>query len=71
MAGEPQTSPSCIGRIGRFLLLRDMEGRLVAVSPNALLVAAATDDGGTVAVLAGGKALMFAEDVPTVVGWFA
>ncbi len=41
------------------------------MSPNALLVAAATDDGGTVAALAGGKALMFAEDVPTVVGWFA
>jgi hypothetical protein len=71
MAGEPPTSSSCIGRIGRFLLLRDAEGRLVAVSANALLAAAATDDGGTVAVLAGGKALMFSEDVPTVVGWFA
>jgi len=71
MAEEPPTSSSCIGRIGRFLLLRDADGRLVAVSPNALLVAAATDGGGTVAVLAGGKALMFSEDVPTVVGWFA
>lgn len=71
MAGEPSTPPSYVGRIGRFLLLRDAEGRLVAMSSSALLVAAATDDGGTVTVLAGGKALMFPEDVPTVVGWFA
>jgi len=71
MAREPPTTPSRVGRIGRFLLLRDAEVRLVAVSPNAFLIAAATDGGGTVAVLAGGKALMFAEGVPTVVGWFA
>ena len=71
MVQQPTGSHLGAERIGRFLLLRDAEGRLVAVSPNALLVAAATDDGGTVAVLAGGKALMFAEDVATVVGWFS
>ena len=71
MAGEPPTSPSCIGRIGRFLLLRDHEGRLMAVSPTALLVAAATDDGGTVAILAGGRSVRFEEDVETVAGWFS
>jgi len=34
------------------LLLRNVEGQLGAVPPNASLVAAATDDGGTIAVLA-------------------
>ena len=53
------------------MLLHDADGRLIAVAPTALLVAAATDDGGTVAVLAGGKALRFDEDVPTVIGWFS
>ena len=71
MAVEPTTSRSCIGRIGRFLLLRDHEGRLMAVSATALLVAAATDDGGTVAVLAGGRSVRFEEDVETVAGWFS
>ncbi len=71
MAQNPSTAYSGVERLGRFLLLHDAEGRLVAVAPTALLVAAATDDGGTVAILAGGKALMFEEDVPTVVGWFS
>ena len=71
MAQKSSTACSDVERLGRFLLLHDAEGRLVAVAPTALLVAAATDDGGTVAVLAGGKALRFDEDVPTVVGWFS
>ena len=71
MAQEASTARSGVKRLGRFLLLQDAEGRLVAVAPTALLVAAATDDGGTIAVLAGGKALRFEEDVPTVVKWFS
>ena len=52
-------------------MVRDVEGTLCAVAPTAVLVVAATEDGGTVAVLAGGRAMRFAEDVPTVAGWFS
>ena len=70
MVQKPQAPHSPPERIGRFLLLRDFEGRLMAVSPTALLVAAATDDGGTLAILAGGRSVRFEEDVETVAGWF-
>ena len=60
-----------VERLGRFLLVRDVEGTLYAVAPTALLVAVATEDGGTLAVLAGGRAVRFAEDLHTVASWFS
>lgn len=60
-----------VGRLGRFLMVRDVEGTLYAIVPSAVLVAVATDDGGTVAVLAGGRAVRFGEDVETVAAWFS
>ncbi len=60
-----------VERLGRFLMVRDVEGTLYAVVPTAVLVAVATEDGGTVAVLAGGRAVRFAEDVETVARWFS
>ncbi len=60
-----------VERLGRFLMVRDVEGTLYAVAPTAVLVAVATEDGGTVAMLAGGRAVRFTEDVHTVAGWFS
>ena len=60
-----------VERLGRFLLLRDLEGTLYAIAPLAVLVAAATEDGGTVAMLVGGRAIRFSEDVRTVAQWFS
>jgi hypothetical protein len=60
-----------VERLGRFLLVRDVEGTLYAVAPAAVLVVAAIEDDGTVAVLAGGRALRFSEDVRTVAMWFS
>ncbi|MBV9748212.1 MAG: hypothetical protein JO157_05315 [Acetobacteraceae bacterium] len=60
-----------VERLGRFVLVRDVEGTLYAVAPSAVLVAVATEDGGTVAVLAGGRAVRFAEDLHTVASWFS
>ena len=60
-----------VERLGRFVLVRDGEGTLYAVAPSAVLVAVATEDGGTVAVLAGGRAVRFAEDLHTVASWFS
>ena len=60
-----------VERLGRFLLVRDVEGTLYAVAPRAVLVAVATEDGGSVAFLSGGRAVRFAEDVRTVAGWFS
>lgn len=58
-------------RLGRFLLVRDSEGTPCALAPTAVLAVVATEDGGAVAVLAGGRAVRFAEDVRTVVGWLS
>lgn len=59
-----------VERRGRLLLLRDADGGRYAVSVTALLIACATEDGGTVAHFAGGKALKFEEDLEVVVSWF-
>lgn len=58
-------------RLGRFVVVRDVEGTLYAVAPTAVLVAVATEDGGTVALFAGGRAVRFAEDLRTVAYWFS
>ncbi|MBV9747497.1 MAG: hypothetical protein JO157_01665 [Acetobacteraceae bacterium] len=60
-----------VERLGRCVMVRDVEGTLYAIAPRAVLVAVATEDGGTVAVLAGGRAVRFAEDVQTVAAWFS
>lgn len=60
-----------VERLGRFLMVRDIDGTAYALVPTAVLVAVATEDGGTVAVLAGGRAVRFAEDLNTVAGWFS
>ena len=60
-----------VEQLGRFLLVRDVEGTLYAVAQTALLVAVATEDGGTLAVLAGGHAVRLAEDLHTVATWFS
>lgn len=60
-----------VERLGRFVMVHDSEGTLYAIAPRAVLVAVATEDGGTVAMLAGGCAVRFAEDVHTVAAWFS
>ena len=60
-----------VERLGRVLLVRDVEGTLYAVAPTALLVAVATEDGGALAVLTGGCAVQFAEDIHTIASWFS
>ena len=70
MVEHPLRSSRGADRIGRYLLLRDLDGRQMAVSPTALLVAVQLDGGGTQVLLAGGRVLQFAEDLEAVVGWF-
>ena len=52
-------------------MVRDIDGTTYAVVPTAVLVAVATEDGGTVAMLSGGRAVRFAEDLRTAAGWFS
>lgn len=58
-------------RLGRFLLVRDVDGKRLAIVPTAVLLAAETEDGRTVAILAGGRSLYFNEDLQTVVQWLS
>ena len=58
-------------RCGRFLMIQDVNGTMYAIAPKSLLIAAATKDGGTIALLAGGRAVCFAENVRTIATWFS
>ena len=60
-----------VERLGRFVMVRDVEGTLYAVVLRAVLVAVATEDGSTIVVLAGGRAVRLAEDLHTVASWSA
>ncbi len=61
----------CAERLGRFLLVRDVEGTRYAIAPTAVSFAVETQDGGTIAFLQGGRAVRFNEDLETVARWFS
>ncbi len=55
-------------RVGRFLLLRDRDGCLHAVAAGAVSVMREVDD-GTLLMLPGGRMLMVARAMRTVLDW--
>jgi hypothetical protein len=55
-------------RVGRFLLVRDQDGCLHAVSAGAVSVMREVDD-GTLLMLPGGKMLVVARAMRTVLDW--
>ena len=56
-------------RLGRFVILRDVEGRLHAVSPSSVGAICEIDD-GSLLMLPGGRMLQVSRDLGTVLGWF-
>ena len=54
--------------VGRFVVLRDLDGRLHAVSANSVQALCESDDGSTV-LLAGSRMISVAEPVSTVLWW--
>jgi hypothetical protein len=56
-------------RIGRYLVLRDIDGRRHALSASAVHAACEEEDGDTVLFLPGGRALRVGVPLATVLGW--
>lgn len=55
-------------RIGRFLVIRDLDGRLHAVSAGAVAAMCETDD-GTVMMLPGGRLVQVARPLEVMLAW--
>ncbi len=55
-------------RVGRYVLLRDVEGVLMAVAPGAVGAVCQTDT-GAVLLLPGGRMVQVARPFETVLGW--
>jgi hypothetical protein len=56
-------------RIGRYLVLQDIDGRRHALSATAVHGACEAEDGDTVLFLPGGRALRIDVPLATVLGW--
>ncbi|WP_338665914.1 hypothetical protein VQH23_12185 [Pararoseomonas sp. SCSIO 73927] len=57
------------GRVGRYVLVRDVAGLLHAISPLAV-AALCEDDGGTLLLLPGGRLVQVSQGLATVLSWF-
>ena len=55
-------------RVGRFIVLRDLDGKTHAVSAGAVGAACETDD-GTLVLLPGGKLLHVPQGLATLLAW--
>ncbi len=58
-------------QLGRFILVRDIDGRLHALSMSAVVAICAVEDDGSVLLLPGGRVVRLAQDVMQVAGWFS
>lgn len=56
-------------RVGRFVILRDVEGRMHAVSATSV-GAICEDDGGALLLLPGGRMIRVDQPLEEVLGWF-
>jgi hypothetical protein len=56
-------------RIGRFVVLRDVDGRVHAVAVGSVSAVSEMDDGETVLILPGGRMVRVDRRLVTVVGW--
>ena len=69
-------APAGIGRgspaaAGRFVVLRDRDGRRTAVARGAVSAISEAEDGGTLLYLPGGRVVCVDEDLDAVLGWLA
>lgn len=55
-------------RVGRFVVLRDADGRLHAVAATAV-AAVCEEDGASVLLLPGGRMIRVEQGMETVLGW--
>lgn len=55
-------------RVGRFVILRDVDGRTHAVAPGSIAAICETDD-GAVLMLPGGRMVHVPKPIAVVLGW--
>ena len=55
-------------RVGRFVVLRDLDGRSVAVAAGSVSAVSETDDGALL-MLPGGRMVHVSQTMGTVLGW--
>ncbi|HEY8610540.1 MAG TPA: hypothetical protein VIL69_04530 [Roseomonas sp.] len=58
-------------RVGRFLMIRHAEGRPHALSSHAVGALCDDEDGGTAALLPGGRMVRLTQPVETVTAWLS
>lgn len=56
-------------RIGRFVVVRDIDGRWHAVAAGAVAAACEADDGSVVLMLPGGRLMTLPQPLPVVLSW--
>ena len=64
-AGEPLAEGT---RIGRFVVVRDLEGQTLAVAAGSVAAVCATDEGALL-MLPGGRLVQVPRTLGTVLGW--
>ena len=68
LSGIPDDRPEPGTRIGRFVVMRDVEGRTHAVAAGTVAAVCAGDDGALL-LLPGNRMLQVPQDLRTVLGW--
>jgi hypothetical protein len=58
-------------RVGRYVLVRDVEGRLHALALGAVSAICDDGEGGALLLLPGGRLIRIAEPVLAAVGWLS
>lgn len=56
-------------RVGRFVVLRDIDGRVHAVAAGSVAAACETEDGDTLLMLPGARVVRVSQRLETVLGW--
>ncbi len=56
-------------RVGRYLVLKDRDGHMHAVSSGAVSAICEVDDGGTLLLLPGGRMLQVERSMAVVLAW--
>ncbi|WP_458098448.1 hypothetical protein [Roseomonas sp. WA12] len=56
-------------RIGRFLVVRDVDGRRHALAASAVIAVSETEDSDTLLLLPGGRALRLCVSLPQLLAW--
>ena len=68
LRGLPDDRPEPGTRVGRFVVVHDIEGRAHAVAANAVAAVSAGEDGALI-LLPGNRILQVPQDLGTVLGW--